>query len=252
MTLFFRILAFILICPSLAFAEGTLTDFIRIKSEIMDYEIQYQVYTPENYSETEIYPTIYVADGPAYVKQGRMVRVLDQLIAEGKMKPIVAVFVDQRDPDNLRYDRRNEELICNERYIAFIVSELVKTIEANYSVSKKREDRVVQGVSFGGFYAACVGLMASNHFYGLSMHSPANSRFMGIIREEYARYEAFPVKIFMSVGNDNDNRRAVRRFKKLLEDKNYDLTFIQNNKDHEWTNWRPLMDDALLTFFAVE
>lgn len=247
-----KILIFLaFLSPGLASAEGKISDFIRIKSEIMGYDIQYQVYTPENYSEDEIYPSIYVADGPGYIKQGRMVRVLDRLIAEGKMKPVVAVFVDQRNPDDLSINRRNHELLCNVDYANFYIVELIKTIEANYSVSSSREDRVMQGVSFGGFYAACLGLMAPNHFAGISMHSPANTRFMRAIRDEYENIDVQPIKIFMSVGNESDNRSAVRSFKSLLEDKGYDLTFIQNDKGHEWSNWRPLMDDALLTFFSV-
>ncbi len=235
---------------SSAIAEGQLSEYIRIKSDLMGYEIQYQVYTPENYSEDIIYPTIYITDGPLYIRDGPIIRVIDRLIAEGKMKPIIAVFIDQRDPDNPRNNRRNDELLCNADYVAFLSTELVQKIETNYSVSKGREDRVIQRVSFGGFNAACVGLIANRHFYGISMHSPANTRYMRIMRDEYAKYDVQPVKMFLSVGNNNDNRQAVRSFKGVLEDKGYDLKYMQNDKDHEWANWRPLLDDALLTFFA--
>lgn len=235
----------------MSYAAGTLSDFIRIKSEIMGYEIQYQVYTPENYSGDATYPTIYVADGPGYIEQGRMIRVMDRLIADGRMKPVIAVFVDQRDPDNLSVNRRNQELLCNADYASFYTDELIKAIEADYAVSESGNDRVMQGVSFGGFHAACMGLAAPREFGGLSMHSPANTRFMGIMRDEYAKVVKQPFKIFMSVGNESDNRRAVRNFKNLLEEKGYDVTFIQNDQGHTWSNWRPIVDDALLTFFAT-
>ena len=56
----------------------------------------------------------------------------------------------------------------------------------------------------------------------------------------------------MSVGSANDNRRAVRRFKNVLIDKGYDLTYRQNHKGHNWDNWKPLLPDVLHTFFGLD
>ena len=235
---------------SSSFAAGVLTDNIVYKSQLLGYAMQYRVYTPENMTTDQIYPTIYMTDGPGYIEQGRIVAVLDRMIEQRQIKPVIAVFVDHRDPDNLRINRRNDELLCNLNYMDFFVSELITEVEENYPAQNDRAGRVIQGLSFGGLNAACFGLSASDYFYGLSMHSPANTRYMRIVTDEYAKYDRLPLKIFMSVGNENDNRRAVRDFKTLLEEKGYDLKFIQNNKDHEWANWRPLIDDALLTFFA--
>lgn len=235
---------------SYVYAEGRLSDNIRIKSKILGYELQYRVYTPNNIDALENLPSIYVTDGHDYIKHGLMVDVMDRLIAAGKMKPVIAVFVDPRDPDDLNINRRKDELWCNENYSRFYVSELIKEIEQNYPVSREREDRVIQGVSFGGFNAACFGLMAHDSFYGISMHSPANSYFLRLVTEEYRNVDTLPLKMFMSVGDDSDNRQAVLRFKRLLDEKGYDLNFVQVNIGHVWDNWRPLMDDALLTFFS--
>ncbi|MCC3859956.1 alpha/beta hydrolase [Pseudemcibacter aquimaris] len=247
----FRYFLIYFLFQTYAFAAGHLSDNFRISSDVLGYDIQYRVYTPENIENLNDIPSIYVTDGHDYIKHGRMVKVLDRLIAAGKMKPVVAVFVDARDPDNLKINRRKDELWCNENYARFYVTELVKQIEQNYPVSQSRDDRVIQGVSFGGFNAACFGLMAYGTFSGISMHSPANSYFLKLLTEEYKKADHLPLKMFMSVGNENDNRRAVRRFKRQLDEKGYDLNYIQVNKDHVWENWRPLMDDALLTFFAT-
>lgn len=234
------------------YAAGKLSKNIRIESDLLDYALQYRVYTPDGMSSDGDYPTIYVTDGPEYIQHGRMVSIMDRLIAEGKMKPVIAVFVDARNPDDLRINRRNKQYSCKEDFANFFVSEMIATIENNYPVSRNKQDRVIQGSSMGGLNAACFGIMATDEFGGLSMFSPGNQHHLRRIGKEYAKHDAFPIKIFMSVGSDYDNRKVVRRFKSILEKKGYDVNYIQNSKDHSWSNWRPLIDDALLTFFATD
>lgn len=245
---YYVFLFFMSICSS--FASGNLSKNILIKSDILGYSLQYRVYTPQGMSQDDKLPTIYVTDGQSYIDQGHMVTVLDELITSRKMVPIIAVFVDNRNPEDLRENRRNYQLLCNENYVKFYLFELIKTIEKNYPVSTDRIDRVIQGVSFGGFNAACFGLMAYDKFGGISMHSPANSKFLKLLQNEYEMSDTLPLKIFLSIGNKNDNSIQGVRFMKVLLKKNYDLTYRKNNEGHNWKNWKPLIDDALLTFFA--
>ena len=44
------------------------------------------------------------------------------------------------------------------------------------------------------------------------MHSPGNQHYLRKIGKEYAKHHAFPIKIFMSVGSDYDNREVVKTF----------------------------------------
>ncbi len=235
---------------SVCFAEGALSDYIRITSNILGYDLQYQVYTPEGFRQMDPLPTIYVTDGPGYIHQGKMVDVLDSLIDAGQMKPVIAVFIDARNPDNLKDNRRNFEYLCSEDYAKFFKLEFIPTIEENYPASKDREDRVIQGVSFGGLNAACFGLMLYDRFSGISMHSPANNKFLRLIKQEYKNREKLPLKMFMSFGRVNDNLEQGKPFKLALTSMGYDLTYRETGQSHNWKNWRPLIDDALLTFFA--
>ena len=45
---------------------------------------------------------------------------------------------------------------------------------------------------------------------------------------------------------------AVKRLRRTLQDKGYDLTYVKVREGHDWKNWKPLLDDVLLTFFATE
>ena len=114
---------------SFAYANGTLSENIRITSDVLGYDLQYRVYLPNTANTDEKLPTIYITDGQSYAKRGRMVAALDKGIAEGTIKPVIAIFVDARDPDNLGNNRRNEQFFCKKDYVDFFTTELVPLVD---------------------------------------------------------------------------------------------------------------------------
>jgi len=115
--------------PCWANTKGTLSENIRIKSEVLGYDLNYRVYTPNQVTSNDKLPTIYITDGQTYIKKGRMVKALDRGISKGEIKPVIAVFVDARDPDNLNNNRRNEQFFCNGDYVKFFTTELILSID---------------------------------------------------------------------------------------------------------------------------
>jgi len=239
----------LLIFTSTYFAKGTLSDNLRIESEQLGYALQYRVYIPDGVKKDEKLPTIYITDGQWYLGQGNMAKVLDHEIAEGNINPVIAIFVDNRNPDDLSQNRRNQQFMCNKKYAAFYVKELVPTINNNYPVSSNRDNRVIAGISFGGLNAGCFGIMAYNTFSGIGMQSPASGAHLKLLSKLYKDNDKLPLKIFMSIGTKKDNTRAGRKYHRVLKNKGYDINYIEVPFGHEWRNWKPLMDDMLLTFF---
>lgn len=245
------VLVFLLLFACVAFAgDGYLSDNQRIVSTQLGYELQYRVYRPAETSADDRLPTLYVTDGQGYLEQGGFKAVLDTAISSGEIDPVLVVFLDSRNPDNLEENRRNSQFMCNTKFAAFFASELIPTISQKQPVSLLREDRVSLGVSFGGLNSACFGLMLSKLFSGIAMQSPAGADHLKIVQGLYEERPALPLKMFLSVGSQNDNTGAAKQFKKTLERKGYDLTFIKVTGEHDWQNWAPLLDDVLLTFFA--
>lgn len=241
----------LLLAFAAAASEGVLGDNQRIYSSHLGYELQYRVYRPASVAAGSQLPTLYVTDGQMYLAEGNFKAILDEEISSGKIEPLVVVFVDSRNPDNLAENRRTTEFMCNSKYAGFFANELIPAISSNQPVSPSRDGRVILGVSFGGLNAACFGLALSELFSGIAMQSPASGEHLDVVRELYGEREALPLKVFISVGSRNDNTGAVKRFHKTLEKKGYDVTFIKVRGTHDWKNWGPLLDDVLLTFFAV-
>ena len=161
------------------------------------------------------------------------------------------MFLDSRNPDNLLENRRNSQLICNTQFAYFFANELIPTISKDYAVSASRSDRVILGYSFGGLNSACFGLTLTELFSGIAMQSPASSDHVEVVRKLYEERERLPLKMYLSVGTVNDNYDEIKRFRRVLENKGYDLTYTFVRKgQHNWRNWAPLLDDVLKTFFA--
>jgi len=241
--------ALLLLVTGTAFASGSLSPDIRISSDALGYDLQYRVYVPEGVEFTENLPVLFITDGPGYIKQGRVPKVLDRLINSVRIDPIIAVFVDSRDPDDLKVNRRNQEFLCNADYLKFYTDELIPAIEEAYPVRPGREARAILGVSFGGLNAACFGLLGYETFSGIGMHSPANHPVENLL-PAYEQAPRLPLKIFLSTGSRNDNSGANRKFRTLLKTKGYDIKYVQTTAGHNWDNWRLLIDDVLLYFYG--
>jgi len=234
-------------------AAATLSDNFRIDSEALGYALQYRVYTPDSDtrdSDAKELPVLYMTDGQWYIDYGDLPSLLDRMIAKGQIAPLIAVFVDNRDPDNLRDNRRNRQFFCNENYARFFSEELIPTIDEAYETNSQRGARVILGLSFGGLNSACFGLLAHQTFEGIAMQSPAMHPVPKIY-DAYAEAPKHDLRIFLSTGTAGDNPDQALRLKKVLVEKGYELRYKTVLEGHNWQNWRPLLDDVLEFFFSA-
>ncbi len=235
-----------LFASSSAALQGTLGPNQIISSQELGYDLQYRVYSPPG-KHADL-PVLYVTDGQWYIEAGEFHEVLDELIEEGTIEPVVAVFVDNRDPHDLENNRRNSQFFCNDSYIEFYMNELVPHIEASYPVARDREARTILGLSFGGLNSACFGLLAHETFRGIAMQSPA----LHPIPDMHQLWSRMPKKdlhIFLSTGTRRDNESSSRELQRILDDKGYDMKYLEVDAGHTWKNWKPLLDDVAKTFY---
>jgi enterochelin esterase family protein len=233
--------------------HGTLTDNQIIDSTNMGYSINYRVYQPMNKGEPKNLPVIYVTDGQDYADDamGSMVIVLDNLIAEGLIEPVITVFIDPRDPEDSTNNRREREFLANPRYGDFLATELVPMIDELYDTNPTPEARVMLGVSFGGVNTAYVGLHHSDVFGMLAINSPGLWEGT-VVYTEYQDSDRLPLNIFMTTGCPWDTCEFAQRLRDILEEKEYPLHYIEVHEGHSWGNWRALLDDMLIYFFGAE
>src|SRR5687768_9154487 len=137
-------------------ATGNLRKDLLINSIELGYQVTYSVYTPAGYETGKSYPVLYVTDGYEYMheRMGNMIAILDNLIHLRKIEPVIAVFIDHREPVNRTNNRRMQELGVNEKYMSFIVRELIPIAEKTFSDCARQTDRAIVGTSLGALSSA--------------------------------------------------------------------------------------------------
>jgi enterochelin esterase family protein len=232
-------------------AKGKLSENVLANSGNLSYSINYKVYTPAGYDELTDLPVIYVTDGQEYAdeKMGAMIHMLDNLIADKTIKPVIAVFIDPREAGNAGNNRRMFELPLNDKFVDFITEELIPAVDSNYKTKASADARAIMGTSLGGLNAAYVGVKASDKIKMLGIHSPS-FWYRPQIYSMYENSPTLPLKIFMSTGVISDTEEGARRMKAILEKKAYMFEYREINEGHSWGNWRSMIDDILIYFFA--
>jgi enterochelin esterase-like enzyme len=230
--------------------RGKVQKDLLLNSKILGYQTTYSIYIPHDYKATHQHPIIYVTDGYEYMHErlGNMVTVLDNLISLGKIQPVIAVFIDHREPINRSNNRRMQELAMNEKYLQFLTDELIPVVEKNYAVSHDPKQRAVLGNSMGGLSAAYFAFSKPNVFGLAGIQSPT-FWFRPEIYKLCDNPENPPIKMFMTTGLINDAEEGTRKMKAILDKNICDYQYREVNQGQSWGNSRDLIDDILIYFF---
>ncbi|MFH0760599.1 MAG: alpha/beta hydrolase-fold protein [Bacteroidota bacterium] len=228
--------------------RGNLSENILIKSEKLGYQVNYKVYTPFNYFRCENLPVIYVTDGHEYADdlKGGMILILDNLIFSGEIRPVIAVFIDPREPGKESNNRRMQEYVCNQKFADFVGDELIPVIDKNYKTHACPDDRAILGTSLGGMNSAWFGAVRARDFHLLGIQSPA---FNKTVLECFANLEWFPFRVFMTTGVVYDTQEQALNMKAILDKNQVPYVYREVNEGHSWGNWRALLGDMLRWFF---
>lgn len=127
------------------------------RSAAMGEDRRYMVYLPPNYDakRKEPYPVFFLLHGATGTEESWMINaqaniILDNLIAEGKAKPMIMV-------NTLGYGG-------NDKYATQVLQEIIPQLEKNYNASKDRTQRAIAGLSMGGGTALYTGLNNPEYF----------------------------------------------------------------------------------------
>jgi len=122
------------------------------------YTRQVAVYIPKQYVAGTAAPFIIGADGP----DDLLFTVLDNLIAEGKVPPMIAISIGNGSGDAQGSQRGLEYDTMNGLYAEFVENEILPLVESKYQVklSKDPDARATMGGSSG---ASCALIMAWYH-----------------------------------------------------------------------------------------
>ena len=254
--------------------HGTVTKALSIDSKALGYTVNYWVYTPVGYKNLDRLPVIYALDGNDFKdeRMGALPNVLDNMIADGRIEPLIAVFVDAREPGNPQHNRREEEFLAHPiEHATFIADELVAEIDRSYRTDPQPDARLITGVSYGGLSAAFIASSRSDVFHNLAAFSPTSEHVtdpkmieglqtmapaLNTVVEcgpatEYS-CPRFPLKIFFAWGIPSWDVGDLSGTISDLQRTSYPVEFHQVQEGHSWDNWRGLSDEMLIYFFGTD
>lgn len=227
--------------------RGRLTGNIRTQSAALGYAVQHRVYLPAEYLTLGLsdLPVVYVTDGHEYSADhlGSLVATLDNLVSDRSIRPVIAVFIDPRDPDNPATNRRMQQYVENPAFVRYLADELAPRIDGAYRTSPRASDRAVLGTSLGGLVAAYVGALEGDVFGKIGIQSPAFGAAPSIY-DRYRRPPANPLEVYMTAGTINDGSGGPT-MEAIFQEFGYDHTYVESNEGHSWGNWRARLPDLL-------
>lgn len=234
-------------------AQGKLERDIVFTSKILGYQVTYSIYYPPDYSPDEKYAIAYFTDGYEYLHErlGNVQVILNNLIAQKKIRPLLVVLIDHREPVNRSNNRRMQELAMNTKYLSFFTDEFVPQVEALLRVTVTGTDRAIIGTSMGGLTAAYFAFARPDLFGMAGIQSPA-FWFKPAIYNFCEEAANPPVKIFLTTGTINDARQGTQKMKEILEKNTCTYHYTETSQGHSWGNWRDTVDDILIYFFPPE
>jgi len=211
------------------------------------------VYTPPGYDPGagRRYPVLYLLhgysdDAAGWTAVGRAHVILDNLIAQGKAKPMLVVMplgygapeVLSRGFAGLRDQALWQRNV--EKFAEALLAEVIPEVERRYRVEKNRASRAIAGLSMGGTEALLTGLNAIDRFAWIGAFSS------GGLRDDFnAAFPAFDAKagdrlrlLWVSCGSEDFLIAPNRRLRDWLQSKSIRHTWVETPGAHTWMVWR--------------
>jgi enterochelin esterase family protein len=183
-------------------------------------------------------------DGLEYVTLAQANNVIDYLISQNRIKPIIGVFVP---PVNRTAEYAGNQMT---QFTNFIVNELMPYIDARYRTRRNPSARGTLGASNGGNIALWLAYTHSNTFGNVAAQS---SNIISSISIGFQNSPRLNLKLYLDLGTYDIAQLIplVRSFIPILQSKGYVYRYEEYHEGHSWGNWRAHIDNALEMFFPT-
>lgn len=218
------------------------------------------IYKPHGYADDKTYPVLYVLDGTSSLYSRPYLNVINNLIYDKKIAPVVVVFVGFND-------RWHDYVEKSDEFGQWIADEMVPFIEKNFAVASSADRRGIIGASASGHAAIVTALRHPDVFGNVASQGGGAGGYPGLnplantalddyltkkdktpLRSLYTEVGAFDLefpqqKIIFSDG--------VTQFNERLDKAGISYVFNQVNGGHSSKVWDQSLDDILILFFGT-
>jgi enterochelin esterase-like enzyme len=209
------------------------------------------VYTPPGYDQsTDKYPVLYLLHGGGedqrgWATQGKTNLILDNLIAEGKAKPMVIVMLDGNMGGAGGIAGFNEGVLKS--FENELKSGAIPFVESAFRVQTDAKNRALAGLSMGGMQTLYAGIRNSEMFSSLGVFSSgwfANNTALTAPQYEFMKDNSDKINsniknLWISMGGQEDiafNNCKIMRAK--FDELGVKYTYSEYPGGHTWPVWR--------------
>jgi len=225
------------------------------KSAVAQDDRDYYVYTPPNYDPTakQSYPVLYLLhgygdDARGWTAVGRANVILDNLIAQGKAKPMIVVMplcygtMEAVGRGFNPWDSNHTALRDTnfEKFSDALLAEVMPRVEGEYKIAKDRNKRAIAGLSMGGSESLLTGLNHLDKFSWIGGFSTA-----GISKDLQKDFPSLDTKankqlhlLWMACGAQDNMITVNRNLREWFKTKGVKVTEIETAGRHSWMVWR--------------
>jgi enterochelin esterase-like enzyme len=192
-------------------------------------------------------------DGEACVELMHVPTVLDNLIADKRIPPTIALFVHSRGS-------RDRDLVYSDAFVEFLARELVPWAERRLEIDATPRNTLIAGVSLGGLTASYAALKSPEVFGNVLSQSGAFWRprpEIGHASEGWLpgwamHQPAAQVQFFLEVGalEPPSMIENNRRMRDVLRATRHDVVYREYPGGHDHFNWRDSVADGLVALLG--
>ncbi|MEZ6094486.1 MAG: alpha/beta hydrolase-fold protein [Pirellulaceae bacterium] len=221
---------------------------VKIKSEVVDSEIDFNILLPSGYSNNtdQRYPVIYVFDGMSAITAGKV----DE----------ISQFLFERNPDSAAILVFINGMAAGPAVNQLLTQEIVPYVDANYRTQANRSGRSCFGTSFN-----CMGVLMcvaehSDVFSAASVQSPLLFDAAQALIAQAFQKVAQPVKIRLEWGrydlfnpHENWDVRVISQniWESIDGQPNVELSGGMVDDSTDWPSWQNRLD-VILKFLTQE
>ena len=219
-----------------------------------------EVYTPPGYSREKKYPVLFLLHGIGgnevreWTRNGVANVIIDNLIADKKIEPMIVVFPNGNATTNAASGGRgggrggfggggDPAAMSGDGWGKNFEGDLIKDIiafmESHYSVYADREHRAVAGLSMGGGQSLDFGLGNLDTFAWVGGFSSApNTRTSEVLVPDPAKARQMLKLLWISCGNKDGLMTYSLRTHVYLKEKNVPHVWHVDDNAHDFKHWK--------------
>lgn len=235
-------------------------------SPVLKMDRRVYIYTPAGYEGgTQKYPIFFLLHGAggdedAWTNMGRTAQIMDNLIAQGKAKPMIVVMTNgnanqagaQNEvppvPVNAGQGMAAYQQLSG-KFEEHLVKDLIPFIENNYRTLTGKDNRAIAGLSMGGMHTRTItndnpGVFSYIGVFsmGIMTRGGQNEDAAKAASEREAKLEVLKnsgYKLYwIACGKDDFVYKGVVTLRETLDRLNFKYVYRESTGGHTWANWR--------------